>query len=137
MYCSSAHFPPTGYAAYVHGHHNKDAVFSSILPSQSVCHAVQMYPQSSESQSDVLAANEVATHVTLQQRQDSPFMYHLLGGFEVQDPNSSPPGREQVSCHHNPSTVPKSGCFVFFLFFCISFFIFILHLWELLGSLSW
>lgn len=56
---------------------------------------LKMYPQSSESQSDVLAANEVATHVMLQQRQDSPFMYHLLGGFEVQDPNSSPPGREQ------------------------------------------
>ena len=56
-----------------------------------------MYPQSSEGQTDVLAANEVATHVTLQQRQDSPHLYHLLGGFEVQDEESSP-GREQVSC---------------------------------------
>lgn len=54
-----------------------------------------MYPISSQEQTDTLAANEVATHVTLQQRQDSPYMYHLLGGFEVKDPDASP-GREQV-----------------------------------------
>ena len=54
-----------------------------------------MYPHNAEGQTDVLAANEVATHVTLQQRQDSPFLYHLLGGFEVQDPDANP-GREQV-----------------------------------------
>lgn len=59
------------------------------------CSAVQMYPHSSQDQTDILAANEVATHVTLQQRQDSPYLYHLLGGFEVQDPDASP-GREQV-----------------------------------------
>ena len=55
-----------------------------------------MYPQSSDNQSDVLAANEVATHVTLQQRQDSPHLYHLLGGFEVLNEDSGP-GKEQVS----------------------------------------
>ena len=55
-----------------------------------------MYPQSADSETDVMAANEVATHVTLQQRQDSQYLYHLLGGFEVQDPESGP-GREQVS----------------------------------------
>ena len=55
-----------------------------------------MYPQSTDSETDVMAANEVATHVTLQQRQDSQYLYHLLGGFEVQDPETGP-GREQVS----------------------------------------
>lgn len=54
-----------------------------------------MYPISAQGQTDTLAANEVATHVTLQQRQDSPYLYHLLGGFEVIDPDASP-GREQV-----------------------------------------
>lgn len=60
-----------------------------------------MYPHSSEDQTDVLAANEVATHVTLQQRQDSPYLYHLLGGFEVSDSDATP-GREQVSIEHIP-----------------------------------
>lgn len=55
---------------------------------------LKMYPQSSDNQSDVLAANEVATHVTLQQRQDSPHLYHLLGGFEVLNEDSGP-GKEQ------------------------------------------
>lgn len=63
-----------------------------------------MYPISPQGQTDTLAANEVATHVTLQQRQDSPYMYHLLGGFEVTDPDTSP-GREQVS----PSYLDVSG----------------------------
>ena len=61
--------------------------------------AVQMYPPSSQGQTDILAANEVATHVALQQRQDSPYIYYLLGGFEVQDPDASP-GREQVTAAH-------------------------------------
>ena len=54
-----------------------------------------MYPKSTGNETDVLAANEVATHVALQQRQDSQYMYHLVGGFEVQDPDTGP-GREQV-----------------------------------------
>lgn len=57
---------------------------------------MQTYTQSSEGQADVLAANEVATHVMLQQRQDSPHVYHLLGGFEVQDEDPSL-GKEQVA----------------------------------------
>lgn len=65
-----------------------------------LCHsAVQMYPHSSQDQTDILAANEVGTHIALQQRQDSPHIYHLLGGFEVQDPDASP-GREQVTAPH-------------------------------------
>ncbi|KAL3150735.1 hypothetical protein ABBQ32_000517 [Trebouxia sp. C0010 RCD-2024] len=55
---------------------------------------LKMYPHSSQDQTDILAANEVGTHIALQQRQDSPHIYHLLGGFEVQDPDASP-GREQ------------------------------------------
>lgn len=55
--------------------------------------AVQMYPQSS-SQVDAMAANEVATHINLQLKQDSSHLCYLLGGFEVQDPDS---GREQAS----------------------------------------
>lgn len=63
------------------------------LQAQVCCHAVQMYSQGVGNETDVLAANEVATHATLQQRQDSQYLYHLLGGFEVQDPDS---GKEQA-----------------------------------------
>lgn len=41
-----------------------------------------------------MAANEVATHINLQLKQDSPHLCYLLGGFEVQDPDSD---REQAS----------------------------------------
>ena len=54
--------------------------------------AVQMYPKSS-GQVDAMAANEVATHINLQLKQDSPYLCKLLGGFEVKDSD----GREQAS----------------------------------------
>ena len=53
---------------------------------------VQMYPKSS-GQVDAMAANEVATHINLQLKQDSPYLCKLLGGFEVKDSD----GREQAS----------------------------------------
>ena len=56
-----------------------------------------MYAQTAEGQVDAMAANEVATHVNLQQKQDSPHLCKLLGGFEVQDDAGS--GREQASRH--------------------------------------
>lgn len=40
-----------------------------------------------------MAANEVATHINLQLKQDSPYLCKLLGGFEVSDPDSD---REQA-----------------------------------------
>lgn len=69
---------------------------TSTAAEQVRCAAVQMYAQTAEGQVDAMAANEVATHVSLQQIQDCPHLYKLLGGFEVLDSDSDG-GREQAS----------------------------------------
>ena len=55
-----------------------------------------MYAQTAEGRVDAMTANEVATHVSLQQKQDCPYLYKLLGGFEVLESDADG-GREQAS----------------------------------------